>query len=97
MPKAKDPSLTVTSKSSDKKYYKSSLKAVEKNNEDKYDLMSFRMPKGGKDALKEYLDRRKKEEPDNPKYSTFYAFINTLINDEMQKFNLKNTENSDII
>lgn len=96
MPKTKNPELKVKSKNN-KEYYQTTIDATKKHNKDNYDLMSFRMPKGGKDSLKAYLEQRKQEEPDNPKYSTFYAFINTLINEEMQQNTLKEAEKSDTI
>ena len=74
MPKKPDPT-----KKNEANYYKSVYKNSKEFNKNNYDVLTIRIPKGTKDALKDYQERMCQEEPDNIKYSSVNALVKTLL------------------
>lgn len=77
MPKIKD-----ASKVNEAGYYKSVYNTSKEFNKNNYDVLTVRIPKGSKDALKEYQEQKNQAEPDNPKYSSVNAMIKALLENE---------------
>lgn len=77
MPKKEDPT-----KKNEAGYYHSRYENSKEFNKNNYDVLTIRVPKGTKDALKEYQERMNQEEPDNPKYSSVNALVKALLESE---------------
>ena len=77
MPKAPNPELKNESGN-----YKSIAKNANDFNKNNYDVLTVRVPKGTKDKLKDYQERMRQEEPENPKYSSVNALIKALLESE---------------
>ena len=74
MPKKADASLK-----NEAGYYQSVYDTSKEFNKNNYDVLTVRIPKGTKDALKEYQERMNQAEPENPKYSSVNALVKTLL------------------
>lgn len=77
MPKNANPELKNESGN-----YKSIAKNANEFNKNNYDVLTVRIPKGCKDALKEYQERKNEEEPENPKYNSVNALVKALLEEE---------------
>ena len=96
MPKKPDPSLLSESGN-----YISRVATAKKFNNERYEPINVRVPKGAKLRIQEYVEKMAEQEPDNPKYKdlvrgrvSLNAFITTLIEEEMG-VNLKDLQDSD--
>lgn len=77
MPKKPDASLK-----NEAGYYKSVYDTSKDFNKNNYDVLTVRIPKGTKDALKEHQEKMCQAEPDNPKYSSLNALVKALLENE---------------
>ena len=77
MPKTPNPELKNESGN-----YKSIAKNANEFNKNNYDVLTVRIPKGCKEALKDYQERMNEEEPDNPKYTSVNALLKALLEEE---------------
>lgn len=77
MPKKPDESLKNKAG-----YYQSRYDTSKEFNKNNYDVLTIRVPKGTKDALKEYQERMNQTEPENPKYSSINALVKALLESE---------------
>lgn len=50
--------------------------------EGKVEQLTVRLPEGSRDKLKEYVEQKAKNEPDNPKYNSLNALIKYLLTEE---------------
>lgn len=85
MPKKSDPSLLNESGN-----YISRVATAKKYNNERYEPLNVRVPKGAKHKIQDYVEKMAEQEPDNPKYKdlvrgrvSLNAFITTLIETEM--------------
>lgn len=77
MPKKPD-----ASKKNEAGYYQSVYDTSKEFNKNNYDVLTVRIPKGSKDALKEYQEQMNQTEPENSKYSSVNAMIKALLENE---------------
>lgn len=77
MPKTPDESLK-----NEAGYYKSIYETSKEFNKNNYDVLTIRIPKGTKDALREYQERMHQAEPENPQYCSVNALVKALIEKE---------------
>ena len=77
MPKKAD-----ASKKNEAGYYQSVYDTSKEFNKNNYDVLTVRIPKGCKDALKEYQEQKNQAEPENLKYSSVNALIKALLEEE---------------
>ena len=77
MPKKADSSLK-----NEAGYYQSVYDTSKEFNKNNYDVLTVRIPKGSKNAIKEYQERMNQAEPNNPKYSSVNALVKTLLEAE---------------
>lgn len=63
-------------------YYQSIYNTSKEFNKNNYDVLTIRIPKGTKDALKEYQERMNQAEPENSKYSSVNALVKALLEEE---------------
>ena len=64
-------------------YYESTYATSRQFNKNNYDVLTVRIPKGSKEALKEYQQEMHQRYPDNPKYNSVNSMITTLLNQEL--------------
>ena len=63
-------------------YYQSVYATTKEFNKNNYDVLTVRIPKGSKDSIKEYQEKMKEEQPNNPKYQSINLLIKTLLENE---------------
>lgn len=77
MPKKADASLK-----NEAGYYQSVYNTSKEFNKSNYDVLTIRIPKGCKEALKDYQERMSEADPENPKYSSVNTFVKFLLESE---------------
>lgn len=77
MPRKPDASLKNKSG-----YYQSVYDNSKEFNKNNYDVLTIRIPKGCKDALKDYQERMRQADPENPRYTSVNAFVKELLESE---------------
>lgn len=66
-------------------YYKSRYKTSQEYDKNNYDQIKLRVCKGSKKILMEYLEQKKSENSDNPKYKSLNSMIISLLEEEVGK------------
>ena len=77
MPKKADASLK-----NEAGYYQSVYDTSKEFNKNNYDVLTVRIPKGTKDALKQYQEQMNEADPENTKYSSVNALVKALLESE---------------